>query len=91
LHCLCNDSPSENDRASLFGIRATQPDGTQIRSHVECDLKIKNMPAGARKAYKFEQLAGNSLISLPILADNNCTIMLDKTKIIVKQEVKIIR
>lgn len=90
LHCLCNDSPSENYRASLFGIRATQPDGMQVRSHVECNLKIKSMPAGARKTYKFEQLADNSLISLPILADNNCTILLDKTKIIVQQEGKII-
>ena len=37
-------------------------------------------------AYKFKTLAGNSLISLPVFADQGCTITLDKDKIVVAKE-----
>ena len=83
LHCLCMDSPSINDHTNHRIIRATQPDGTHITSSMQCDLKIPNLPPGTRTAYKFKTLAGNSLISLPIFADQGCTITLDKDKVVV--------
>ena len=78
---MCMDSPSTNDRTDHTIIRATQPDGMHISSSVQCNLKIPNIPSGTSKAYKFRHLAGNSLISLPIFADQGCTITLDKDKI----------
>ena len=77
------DSPSLNDHTQHTTIRATQPDGTHITSSVRCELKIPNLPPGARTAYKFKTLAGNSLISLPVFADQGYTITLDKDKIVV--------
>lgn len=82
-HYLCMDSLSTNDKVHHNTIQAAEPDGTHIASIIQCGLKIKDTPQGASKAYKFKHLAGNSLISLPMFADQGCTTSLDKDKIVV--------
>lgn len=86
LHCLYMDSPRKQDQASYNAIQATESDGTQTTSSVKCELKIKVSHKGACKAYKFKHLAGNSLISLPMLANQGCIIIHDKSRIVLTKD-----
>ena len=52
-------------------------------SQTTCDLNLKQLLQGTRTAYKFHNLAGNSLISLPILADQGCEIVLTNESILI--------
>lgn len=72
FYCLCIDSLSANNRTSAQEIKGTQPDGTQITSNLQCELKIKGILTATHLAYKFHNLASNSLISLPMLAHSGC-------------------
>lgn len=90
-HCtVCSATVAANGRASLLKIKAMQPDGTQIRLPLKLNMKFRNMPVGARKAYKLPNLRGNSLVSLSTLAYKESTNVLDKNKIVIQKEGKTI-
>ena len=74
------------DTDTAHGIRALQPDGTPIVATKTCMLKLTNLPEAARKAHKFPQLAGNALISIPVLCDNGCEVKLTREKITVSKD-----
>ena len=54
--------PSENGKHYPIGLHALKLDGTLLTSNTKCDLKIKNIPKGAKEAYKFKEIKDISLV-----------------------------
>ena len=79
LHCCLIDTPTDNNRpADAF--HDVKPDGSQIVSTFQADMKVSTLNKEARRGYTFPTLTQN-LVSFTLLSDNGCTIILDRTSI----------
>ena len=72
LHCYLRDMPTENDNPAAV-LNTVQPDGYQIVSTLQADMKVFTLNKEARRGYKFPALAQN-LVSFPVLAKQIFTI-----------------
>jgi hypothetical protein len=63
-----------------MGIRATQPDGSPIITHTKCDIIEGRLPAAAKIGYKFNTVKQN-FVSIPVLCDNSCEVLLTEDDI----------
>ena len=79
LHCYRRGTPTENDRLAAV-LHAMHPDGYQIVSTVQADMKVYTFKKEARRRYKFPAPTQN-LVSFPVISDNVCTITLYITSI----------
>jgi hypothetical protein len=80
IHCLKSTASTENDRYDPAGLQAAQPDGSPIISHTKCDIIERRLPPGAKGGYKFDTVKQN-IISIPVLCDNGCEVLLTEDDI----------
>jgi hypothetical protein len=80
IHCLKTTASNENDRHDPAGLRAAQPDGSPIISHTKCDIIESRLPPAAKIGYKFATVKQN-MISIPVLCDNGCEVLLTEDDI----------
>ena len=79
LYCYRRDTPTDNYFLAAV-LHAVQPDGSQIVSTVQDDMKLSTLNKEAHRGYKFPTLTQN-LVSFTVLSDNGSTITLDRTSI----------
>ena len=68
LHCYRRDTPTYDD-CLANALHAVQPDGSQIVSTLQANMKLSTLNREARRGYKFLTLTQN-FVSLPVLVDN---------------------
>ena len=79
------------NQIKIKGPNVTLPDNTCIQTNEVGTLPLSSLlPSQAKKAAIMPKLKSSSLISLRQLADDNCTILLDREKIIAVKEDQIV-
>ena len=79
IYCYLRDTPTYNYRTEAE-LHAVKPDGYQIVSTFEANTKVSTLNKEDHRGYKFPYLTQN-LVSLTVLEDIICTIILYKTRI----------
>ena len=77
LHCYLRDMPTENDNPAAV-LNTVQPDGYQIVSTLQADMKVSTLNKEAHRGYKFPTLT-QKLVSLTVIVDKIYNITLDIT------------
>ena len=88
LNFLCMNSPSDYDKR-IEPIRALLPDGNKINAHFQCQIKMDRLPEQLKTVYKFDNIQ-DTLMSIPVLCDNRCTVTFTKQSMHVNKDEKTI-
>ena len=88
LNCLCMNSPSNYDK-QIDPLRALMIYGNNINAHIQCQIKIDELPEQPKTAYKFDNIQ-EALMSIPVLCDNRCKFTFTKQSMHVNKDGKTI-